>query len=1239
MKLLRAAIILVLSALAASAARDRITTPVDPNQTFQLSARVRPEVQPQFDQGPLDPARRLSRVTLFLAPAAGLDAFLAELQMPGSPNYRRWLKPEEFADRFGATSHDIAALTAWLTAQGLAVDDVARGRHWITFSGSAGRIGSAFRAPIHRFRVNGADHFSNTTAPSVPAAFREIVAGIRGLDDFGLHSLALPAARPDYNVSGSHQLAPEDVANIYHIQALYQAGFTGAGQTIAIVGQSDFNASDIRAFRQRFGLPANDPQKVIFGANPGILSDLSNQLEVALDLEWSGAIAPQATIIYALSQEAFLSLEYAIDQNLAPVVSVSFGGCELYQNAGFLRGVLQQANAQGITVLVASGDQGAATCDSTSPTPQATKGVTESWPASAPEVTAVGGTAFSDSIGGPYWSVTNDSSLGSALGYIPEVVWNDSISRNQLAASGGGPSGFFAKPFWQVGAGVPNDGARDVPDLALAASTTKYPFMVTSNGSTALVGGTSAAAPIMAGILALVNQYLGAQGLGNINPTLYRMAKSAPAAFHDIASGNNMVPCEQSTPQCANGLLGFSAGAGYDQATGLGSVDAYKLATLWSTGAASTTTATATPASGSTTSSIQLSATVSAASGSGAAPTGIVTFLANGMQLGSAPLLASGSSATTAFSVPGVALGGGSNTVIAYYAGDTVYQASSGSAPVSIQASGAGSLVVASVSPNPVPQSGLYWTYNVTLSERRGVATTLTSWSVNGVPEPVSLFSSAAIPANGAIATNLIAEGVPTPITETFLFNGKDADGTAWTAQASVQLTGAQGPQLEPSVQVSLPSATIYQQPSADPSCQFPVPLTVQESGGYLMRMTALTIGGAYTGNIQQIFGTTRLAPYGMVQGTACLSGTMAAGAYPVRLSLTSVELGTTMTASFTVTLAPASASATAMTATPTSVALVADKNGLATATIALAFASGSPAWTASVSPSNGTASWLTVTPLAGNGSATLSLSANGSALSNGAYRAAISIQSANGTPQVLQIPVTLVVGTSATMSIGGVANNFTGATTFSPGMQVAVYGTNLAPTTAVVSKTPLPEMLNGVTVTVNGITAPFYYESSAQLDVQIPYETQAGPAILAVNNNGQVAAFPLTISVTAPGAVPFAVDNTTGQVVTSATPGQILLAFVTGEGDCTPFLATGATPAATAKQFPSPILPVSMTVGGVPVPSNLLYFAGVAPGLVGVTQIDFAVPASAPLGPQQVVVTVGGVATQVFMLTVLAPQ
>ncbi len=545
-----------------SAAPDRINARVDPGRTVVLPAQRHSQAIPQNDLGPADPSAELRYITLILQPAPGLDVFLADLQNPASPSYHRWVTPEQFADRFGLSAGDIGKLTAWLQGEGLRVHDVARGRHWITFSGSLANLSRAFHTGFHRYAVRGEVHIANATDPAVPEAFAGVIAGFSGLNDFRPVPLVVEAGTRYTSGSGNHYLGPDDFAVIYDLEPLYNSqGIDGTGVSIAVAGQSDIDISDVEQFRQLFNLPANDPQVVLYGSDPG---HNSAEIEADLDVEWSGAVARGAQIIYVNSGSAFLSAEYAIDQNLAPILTYSFGSCE--QDEVWLRPIAQQANAEGITWMASAGDSGAATCDLLySPTPQASMGPTVSFPADLPEVTGVGGTQFNDA-SGSYWS-TNNANDASAQTYIPETVWNSDSSGTLKDAAGGGPSSFFAKPWWQIG--TPNDNVRDVPDVSLSAGTHDA-YLITTTASVAAnsfaaVGGTSASSPSFAGIVALLNQWLLQQtisqpGLGNINPMLYRLAQSTTDVFHDITTGDNKVPCVQGSPQCVDGMLGYAAG-------------------------------------------------------------------------------------------------------------------------------------------------------------------------------------------------------------------------------------------------------------------------------------------------------------------------------------------------------------------------------------------------------------------------------------------------------------------------------------------------------------------------------------------------------------------------------------------------------------------------------------------------------------------------------------------------------
>jgi uncharacterized repeat protein (TIGR01451 family) len=593
--------------------RNRIPENFDPRVVVRLSGNINPKAQAQFDQGAAGLASRIERMTLMLRPSqdqqSALEKLLQEQQAPGSMNYRNWLTPEQYADVFGLSPADIGKLVSWLQSQGLTVEEVARGRNWIAFSGLVAQVQAAFRTEIHRYDVAGELHIANSNEPSVPAGFQTVVLGILGLDDFypkpprhPVNSFSIPQRlRPDFTSGSNNYLAPDDVATIYDLVPLYNLGYSGEGQSIAVIGQSDIVMSDINEFRAMFNLSATVPTKVPVRPVPPVgTNDLT---EADLDLEWAGAVARNANLFYVYSRDATVAAMDAVNNNTAPIISYSFGGCEPQNSAleiQSLQQVAQQANAQGITWVASSGDAGAAACNSQTDT-IANTGFAVNVPASIPEVTGVGGTEFNESGGtGPYWGNTNGVNSGSALSYIPETAWNDTAST--LAASGGGMSIVFSKPAWQSGAGVPADGMRDVPDLALSASANHDGYIFCNNGSCAsgnpssvvaansIVGGTSASAPVFAGILALLQQYQIMQGfqskpgLGNVNPTLYLLAHDVSGVFHDITTGNNIVPCVVGTsPACTTGSFGYNAGLGYDLVTGLGSIDAWSLASAWHT--------------------------------------------------------------------------------------------------------------------------------------------------------------------------------------------------------------------------------------------------------------------------------------------------------------------------------------------------------------------------------------------------------------------------------------------------------------------------------------------------------------------------------------------------------------------------------------------------------------------------------------------------------------------------------
>ncbi|HMC59376.1 MAG TPA: hypothetical protein VKJ01_09315, partial [Candidatus Solibacter sp.] len=369
-------------------------------------------------------------------------------------------------------------------------------------------------------------------------------------------------------------------------------------------------------------------------------------------------------------------------------------------------------------------------------------------------------------------------------------------------------------------------------------------------------------------------------------------------------------------------------------------------------------------------------------------------------------------------------------------------------------------------------------------------------------------------------------------------------------------------------------------------------------------------------------------APYGMLQGNLCFRGPDAPTFKNYQLTGTSPELGTTVQATLQVTFGPAAAAPSTFSVSTQAIQLtVPGPSNTPSATLGLSFGGASTAWRVGVSPANLTTTWLTISPRSGTGAAQLTVQVSGAALSPGVYTATLNIQATNAIPQAIDVPVTLVVGASGAMKITAIANAGSYQNAAAPGMLMTVFGTGLASTPAQATGAPLPLSLNGVSATVNGITAPVLSIAPTQITVQVPYETGLGTAVLGVNNHGQVAAFYFPVSIAAPGIVGFTLDPIVGVAVPSARAGAGVALEITGDGDVNPFLATGATPSSgtAAARLPKPRLPVSATVGGL---AAAIRFVGIPPGAVGITELDITIPAKTPTGLQPVVVTVGGVAS-----------
>jgi subtilase family serine protease len=672
---------------------------IDETHLVTLAGNVPPLARTGFDEGAIDEGliganTRLDRMLLVLqssaAQQAALDALVEAQQDPSSPQYQQWLTPAQFGAQFGVGGSDLALVTAWLAAHGFTVEQVSAGRRSIVFSGTAAQVSSAFHTELHRYLVDGVQHIANSSDPQIPASLAGVVGGVVTLSDFrrtsqiawqkSFASKSEYSVGPEYSAGSTHNIFPADFATIYDLNPLYGAGTSGSSVAIAIAGRSNINLSDIETFRSIAGLAANPPSVIVDGTNPGLVT--GDQVESTLDVEWSGAVAPAAAINLvtaastATTDGVDLASAYIVNHATAPVVSVSYGSCEQDMGAAelaFYNSLWEQAASQGMSVFVASGDTGAAGCQSgnaVTGTSAAVNGLCTS-----PYATCVGGTEFNEGANATqYWSATNSAAYGSALGYIPEAVWNESAldGGTGLWASGGGASVVYTQPKWQqnVNGTAAAGGMRAVPDISLSAANHDGYFMVEDNAYW-VVSGTSVAAQSFAGIMALVTARENGQGQGSANPRLYAMPAAVPDPFHPTPSGNNTVP----------GVAGFTAnGDLYSLATGLGSVDGALLVNGWS----------ASPPPGSATlalMSVVQSATV-AAGGSvtirftavtGGSFTGNVSFSVSGLPGGvtaawsANPLMPPSSAGTNAVSLKLIAARGaapGSASVVVSAKGD-----------------------------------------------------------------------------------------------------------------------------------------------------------------------------------------------------------------------------------------------------------------------------------------------------------------------------------------------------------------------------------------------------------------------------------------------------------------------------------------------------------------------------------------------------------------------------------------
>jgi subtilase family serine protease len=519
---------------------------VDDNDLIELKGNTHPLARPQFDQGAAPADLPMNRMLLLLSHTreqeADANTLIEQQQDSSSANFHQWLTPDQYGERFGATPGEIQSVTGWLQSHGFLVAKVAKGRHVIEFSGTAAQVQEALHTSIHKYVVKGEEHWANASNAQIPTALAPVIAGVVSLHNFRKKRATSFVADCSGGLNFPNcfaGLSPYDFAAIYNLKTLWDEGIDGTGQSVAIVARSNINLQDVRNFRKLFGLPPNDPQVILDGPDPGLLLASSDELENVVDTTWSGAAAKNATIkvVVSASTDATdgldLSAQYIIENNVAPVMTTSYGGCELVLGTvgnQFEYNLWQQAATQGITAIVVAGDTGSAECEEGAKFSESVTqlGFNVNGLASTPYDVAVGGTDFNDiSNFLKYWSSTNDpKTKASVLSYIPETAWNDSCANpiwsdvgfsadpivncnnpniidwlgysalNVFAGSGGPSSctindtvvlqgelggnfygdlsscqGGYPKPPWQRGVGVPADGKRDIPDVSLFAGT------------------------------------------------------------------------------------------------------------------------------------------------------------------------------------------------------------------------------------------------------------------------------------------------------------------------------------------------------------------------------------------------------------------------------------------------------------------------------------------------------------------------------------------------------------------------------------------------------------------------------------------------------------------------------------------------------------------------------------------------------------------------------------------------
>lgn len=778
-------------------ARPLITEPVSRARMATVPGAIHPDLQVYRDLGRAADLLPMEHIQLLLRRSperqAALDALVEAQQDPRSPSYRHWLTPQQIGAEFGPAETDLQSVRAYLEGEGFRVNRISRSGMFVDFSGTAAQVARSFNSQIHTLQSPaGERRFGAVTAAALPQSLLPAVQGFVSLSSIPPHPLSHPA-QPQYLDSDSHyDVSPQDFYAIYGAGLPINSGYNGQGQTIALLELTDINTGDVTAFRQQFGITPAQPQLTVQHGSasvsctdPGIIppsTTSEDEMEAALDTEWAGALAPQSTLLFMSCASTnstageLLAAEAAIDDNLAGILSLSYGESEIGQSSlsTVMSELWEQAAAQGQTVIVAAGDQGTDVADASQAV--GTHGLNVNVFGSSNYNLSAGGTDFQDAYNqaidpatqfgsASFWNATAGANGLTAIGYVPETTWNDGCasslqvralegasasptslcndaSRNAAGTSGsllrplggsGGESQFTPRPAWQDGSvyGLPStSGAphRVVPDVSLFAATGRWNHALVYYESDAtpqlgLGGGTSFVAPQLAGIFADLAQKTGGR-LGNVAPQIYSLAAttygtssytgascngsgasgtgvttSLPAAgcvFHDIQTGTNAVACTPGTPSCyaqngdtygitslsaSSAEPAYSAGPGWDYATGLGSINVSNLFNAWNAGSAANSLSLTVAPIILTQAQGNVTFTATLAWSSGAAPTGAVTFMLDTNNIYLNATCTGSSSPVTCTAVANLSsASAGQHTLHAYFAGDADYSVATASA-------------------------------------------------------------------------------------------------------------------------------------------------------------------------------------------------------------------------------------------------------------------------------------------------------------------------------------------------------------------------------------------------------------------------------------------------------------------------------------------------------------------------------------------------------------------------------